>query len=233
MHTMPSERRSPRRAFARHGAGSSFADEPAYETMCDAPCHRRVSEWSGRLRCIPPTRGMALLTRVGRGKGENMCASIEEKKHRRVVCTTCGAAAAPPALELHGITMFSYRFCSAKHINLLDMESLISLFRCVTREGMRAQRLPGTCGFTRSFGSRLKRRSSPRKLNFLLRRLGFWCFAFDIALELVWVTTWTNPADAPSRNNPIESWHALLPASASTDSGLPVSPRSLGAGTAP
>ena len=56
-----------------------------------------------------------------------------------------------------------------------------------------------------------KRRSSSRKINFLLRKLGFWCLAHDIALELVWLPTWANQADAPSRNMPIESWYASLP----------------------
>ena len=54
-------------------------------------------------------------------------------------------------------------------------------------------------------------RSSSRKINFLLRKLRFWCLAYDIALELAWVLTWTNPADAPSRGKPIESWYASLP----------------------
>ena len=39
----------------------------------------------------------------------------------------------------------------------------------------------------------------------------FWCLAYDIALELVWVPTWANPADAPSRDKPIESWFTSLP----------------------
>ena len=48
-------------------------------------------------------------------------------------------------------------------------------------------------------------------MNLLLRKLGFWCFAYDIPLEFVWVPTWANPADAPSRNKPINSWYASLP----------------------
>ena len=43
-----------------------------------------------------------------------------------------------------------------------------------------------------------------------LEKLGFG-LAYDIALELVWVPTWANPADAPSRSKPIESWYASLP----------------------
>ena len=60
-------------------------------------------------------------------------------------------------------------------------------------------------------GAVSKGRSSSRKMNFLLRKLGFWCLAYDIALERVWVPTWANPPDAPSRNRPLESWYASLP----------------------
>ena len=50
-------------------------------------------------------------------------------------------------------------------------------------------------------GAVSKGRSSSRKSNFTLRKLVFLCLACDIALELVWVPTWANPADAPSRKN--------------------------------
>ena len=51
------------------------------------------------------------------------------------------AAAAPLALELNCGTMFSYRFLEGKHINLLELESLISFSRRVTREGIQARPL--------------------------------------------------------------------------------------------
>ena len=61
----------------------------------------------------------------------------------------------------------------------------MSLLMRVTREGIQGGRgALGTCGFARGFGSRLKR---------------FWCVAYDIAQELVWV---------PWR---IDSWFAPVP----------------------
>ena len=60
-------------------------------------------------------------------------------------------------------------------------------------------------------GAVSKGRSSSRKINFLLRKLGSGASRVDVALELVWVPTWANPADASSRNKPIKSWHASLP----------------------
>ena len=44
------------------------------------------------------------------------------------------------------------------------------------------------------------------KINFLLRKTGFWCLAHVIALEMVWVPTWAHAEDAPSQN-----WYASLP----------------------
>ena len=61
------------------------------------------------------------------------------------------------------------------------------------------------------FRSRLEGRSSSREINFLIRKLEFWCFACDIAPDLVWVPTWTHPAGALSRNKQIEDWYAPLP----------------------
>ena len=90
-------------------------------------------------------------------------------------------------------------FFKGQYINFLELESLIRLLTLVTREGVKPQAALRTCGFARGFGSRLKGRSSSRKVD-LLRKLGFWCRASDMALELVWVPAWANLADAPSRN---------------------------------
>ena len=105
--------------------------------------------------------------------------------------------------------MSYYRFSKGKDINLL--ESLISLLRRITREVIRTRRLLVLVDSRVVLGAVSKGRSSSRKVNFLLRKLWFWCLAHDVALELEWVPTWANPADAPSRNKPIESWYASLP----------------------
>ena len=51
------------------------------------------------------------------------------------------AIAAPLALKLKWTTLFSHRFLAGKHINLLELESLIGLLRRITRAGIRAKRL--------------------------------------------------------------------------------------------
>ena len=51
------------------------------------------------------------------------------------------AAAAPLTMKLNWTTMFSFRFSKGMHINLRELESLISFRRPITREGIRARRL--------------------------------------------------------------------------------------------
>ena len=138
---MPSERRSARRALACHRACSTVADKFACETLCQTLCHGRVSEWTGRLRCAHHTRGMARLVRFGRREGRTRAARLERRRtseqHARWTCrrrTTCFGAES-------GSRCFHTALTRAKHISLLELESLISLLRRVTREGLRARRL--------------------------------------------------------------------------------------------
>ena len=109
------------------------------------------------------------------------------------------AAAAPLSLKLKLTTLFSWWFFGGKHVNLLELGSLISLLRRITREGIRGKAALGTCEFARGLGSRVKGTLELTKINFLLRKLGFWCLAHDGALELMWLPIWANLADALTR----------------------------------
>ena len=123
------------------------------------------------------------------------------------------AAVAPLALKLKWTTLFSYRFfCGTGEPD----QPPHAPYTC-RNTGTAAL---GTCGFARGLGSRLKRTVELTKINFLLRKQGFWCLVFDIALELVWVLTWAIPADALSRSKPIESWYASLPKLPSTPTAV-------------
>ena len=84
------------------------------------------------------------------------------------------AAAAPLAMKFSWTTMFSYRFSKGgKHINRLELESLISLLSRITREGTGARRLLVLVDSRVALGAVSKGRSSSRKVNFLLRKRGF------------------------------------------------------------
>ena len=60
-------------------------------------------------------------------------------------------------LKLKWTTLFSDRFFAGKHINLLELESLVGLLWRITRAGIREKTALGTCGIARGLGSRLKR----------------------------------------------------------------------------
>ena len=126
-------------------------------------------------------------------------------QHARCTCSRCASCS-----EVEVDHVVFYRFLAGKHINLLELGSLISLLRRITRAGIWEKTALGACGVARGLGSRLKRTVELTKIQFLASKTGFWCLAYDIALELVWVPTWANPADAPSRSNLIESWYGSL-----------------------
>ena len=58
-------------------------------------------------------------------------------------------------------------------------------------------------------GACCKGRSSSRRLNFVLRRIAGVCGRAGLTLDVVWVPTWANPADAPSRGKVIKKLSSL------------------------
>ena len=79
------------------------------------------------------------------------------------------AAAAPIAMKLNWTTTLSHS--KGKHINLLELESLISLLSRVTREGVQSTAALGSCGFAHGFGSRLKKTIDLTKNQFLAPKI--------------------------------------------------------------
>ena len=134
-----------------------------------------------------------------------MFALIFKAKNHRATCTTL-------ALNLKWTTLFSYRFFAGKHINPLELESLISLLRLPHVKEHGHKRLLARVHSRVVLGAVSKGRSNSRKMYFLFRKLWFWCLACDIALELVlgaYLPGHIQPMP-PSRCQPIESWYASL-----------------------
>ena len=75
----------------------------------------------------------------------------------------------PPHHLLNWTTLFSYRFFASKHINILELESLISLLRRMARERIRAKRLLVLVDSRVVLGAVSKGRSSSPIIIFLLR----------------------------------------------------------------
>ena len=83
------------------------------------------------------------------------------------------AAAAPLAMKSNWTTMFSYRFSQGQAHEPPGTGELDQLLRRITREGVRARRLLVPVDSRVVSSAVSKRRSSSRKVNFLLRKLGF------------------------------------------------------------
>ena len=56
-----------------------------------------------------------------------------------------------------------------------------------------------------------KDRSSSRRLNFGFPKLALECLSASLSIDLLWVPSWGNPADAPSRGTSLACWKRSLP----------------------
>ena len=82
------------------------------------------------------------------------------------------AAVARLVVDLPWVESFSYRFRHPQHINLLELEALISLTRGLVDRGLGNRRVLCLVDSRAVLGSVCKGRSSSRRVNFHLCRLG-------------------------------------------------------------
>ena len=145
---------------------------------CETPRHRRISEWRWRLLRVHYTGGLARLVRSGRGESEHVRLDWKAEE--------------PPSnseIEVDYAVFLPF-LRRGKHINPLELESLISLLRLLHVKEHGHKRLLARVHSRVVLGAVSKERSNSRKMCFLFRKLVFWCLACDIALELVWVRTY-------------------------------------------
>ena len=83
------------------------------------------------------------------------------------------------------------------------LEGLLSYIRLCVREGRVSQHIIVVVDSGVVKGAVRKFRSSSRDLNFALRPLAALSLAKDLYAEVLWVPTWANPSDAPSRGAPV------------------------------
>jgi hypothetical protein len=100
----------------------------------------------------------------------------------------------------------SVKFNIPEHINILEARALLDYVRLCVREKRVSQRIIVIIDSGVVKGAVRKFRSSSKGLNHVLRQLAGLCLACDLYLELLWVPTWANPSDAPSRNSSISAW---------------------------
>jgi hypothetical protein len=106
----------------------------------------------------------------------------------------------------------SFPWKREKHINVLEVEAVVSYVKLLIRRGVTNRRGIICVDSRVALGAAAKGRSSSRALNCVLRRLAGLCLGAGLTLEFRWVPSAFNPADAPSRNFSIQEWRSALPA---------------------
>ena len=95
-----------------------------------------------------------------------------------------------------------------KHINLLELEAVHDMIFRLARSGLRRSRVLMLVDSQVTLGAVSKGRSSSRRVNFWLRKIAGVCLSYGLTVDLVWVPTKANPADAPSRQVSLDQWWA-------------------------
>ena len=121
------------------------------------------------------------------------------------------AAAAAFCVREHWGVYFGYEFRRLRHINVFEMEALPSLLKWLKGEKVFAKMVLVFLDSRVCLEAVAKGRSSSRSLNAVFRRIAGMLLSQENMLEVVWVATWANPADAPSRGTSLSKWMANLP----------------------
>ena len=103
------------------------------------------------------------------------------------------AAVAALVVDLPWVESFSYRFRYPQHINLLELEALISLIRGLVDRGLGNRRVLCLLDSRVVLRSVCKGRSSSRRVIFRLRRLRGLLLENNLSLDLCWVPSWAKP----------------------------------------
>ena len=154
--------------------------------------HTSLAFWK---RCFGCTEDLGEYTRLdwdGNGPEETRLTDM-----RGETAHLCGA--------LDWAEMFDYKSkpCNfsgqVAHINVLECQGLLSLLRRLRSRGVSPGRVLVFIDSRVVLGACAKGRSSARKLNRVLRKVAAECLGGGYTLDLVWVPTWANPGDVPSR----------------------------------
>ena len=101
-------------------------------------------------------------------------------------------------------TIFSYRLTDNEHINLREAHAIVFYLQWSLRAvGRRARRIILLVDSKVAVGAMQKGRSGSPALNALVRKVHCLCMAGGLRLHIVFMPTEHNPADYPSRGEPI------------------------------
>ena len=103
------------------------------------------------------------------------------------------------------------------HINVLELRAVLSLIKKLAARGAHDCRVLVLIDSRVALGALGKGRSSSRQINRVLRQVAALALYTGIVVEVVWVPTWANPSDAPSRGFSLYVWRSNAPAPPALD----------------
>ena len=109
-------------------------------------------------------------------------------------------------IPLEWETVLGWDFKHDDHINLLEAMALLTLIARLCKSKISHSRVLVLVDSAVLKGAATKGRSSSYRLNTLLRRLTAYLLGYDLYVELLWVQSDANPADAPSRHCHLWQW---------------------------
>ena len=98
-----------------------------------------------------------------------------------------------------------------QHINVLEARAILQLLKRLVNRGARNARVLILSDSRVCVGAFGKGRSSSRALNAVIRKCAGIALRARLTWDIVWIPTWANPADAPSRGRSLATWWRDLP----------------------
>ena len=141
----------------------------------------RWGGWAHVFHCIVTLRGRSQLA----GALTSAAPPLSRRPPWVLTPARCAYAALVALLPLS--VLFQYSFKTPDHVNILELSARVVL-EAVSRG-----------------------RSSSKKEKFRLRLLAHHCLSASLSPVLLWLSTWPNAADAPSRDCPLSKWRKELP----------------------
>ena len=114
-------------------------------------------------------------------------------------CLSCGSPSSRLRVRLTSTSTY------------FEIESALSLLRHLASEGRRSCRVLALTDSPVALGALSKDRSSSHRVYYLLRKAAPLSLCYGFQFDVVWVPTWGNAADAPSRERPLAAWRNALP----------------------
>ena len=110
------------------------------------------------------------------------------------------------SMPLSWKTCLRHVFRFANHINVLEAQAVLLWLKRIVKQNISGKRILVLIDSAVVKGAVTKGRSSSVILNRVIRQMAGLALSYGLFLEVVWLPTWANPSDAPSRHTALSDW---------------------------